>query len=175
MFIAKQKKQNNIAEYILYMWQIEDIIRANQFDIDKINQTVISRFELTDAQKTEMRNWYAGLIDLMKEESIKEKGHLQFLKNTVNDLNELHKKLLTKPEELEYQKRYRNALPNIMVFQKKEKKTADNEIETCFNGLYAKLLLKLQTRDLTKETEQAIETFRQLIVMLAKKYHDDEG
>ena len=28
MIIARQKKQENIAEYLLYMWQIEDIIRA---------------------------------------------------------------------------------------------------------------------------------------------------
>ena len=29
MKIASQKRKENIAEYLLYMWQIEDIIRAN--------------------------------------------------------------------------------------------------------------------------------------------------
>ncbi|RKW59613.1 MAG: DUF4924 family protein, partial [Prevotella sp.] len=28
MYIAKQLREKSIAEYILYMWQIEDLIRA---------------------------------------------------------------------------------------------------------------------------------------------------
>ena len=34
MFIAQKLKQTNIAEYLIYMWQIEDIIRAAGCDID---------------------------------------------------------------------------------------------------------------------------------------------
>ena len=41
MIIASQKRKENIAEYLLYMWQIEDIIRANKLDIDKIKESVI--------------------------------------------------------------------------------------------------------------------------------------
>ena len=26
MFISKQLKENNIAEYLIYMWQVEDMI-----------------------------------------------------------------------------------------------------------------------------------------------------
>jgi len=37
MFITQQKKKENIAKYILYMWQIEDVIRAYNFDIESIN------------------------------------------------------------------------------------------------------------------------------------------
>ena len=36
MLIAAKKKEENIAEYILYMYQIEDIIRSFQFDIERI-------------------------------------------------------------------------------------------------------------------------------------------
>ena len=28
MIIAQKKRKENIAEYLLYMWQIEDLIRA---------------------------------------------------------------------------------------------------------------------------------------------------
>ena len=27
MFIAQELRKNNIAEYLLYMWQVEDVIR----------------------------------------------------------------------------------------------------------------------------------------------------
>ena len=33
MIISEELKQNNIAEYILYMWQTEDMIRSFDFDI----------------------------------------------------------------------------------------------------------------------------------------------
>ena len=37
MIVAKQKRKENIAEYLLYMWQVEDLIRANQFDLSLIH------------------------------------------------------------------------------------------------------------------------------------------
>ena len=36
MKIAQQLKEKNIAEYLIYMWQIEDLIRANDCDVDRI-------------------------------------------------------------------------------------------------------------------------------------------
>ena len=70
MYIASQKHKENIAEYLLYMWQIEDVIRANGLDIDKIKTNVIDRFQLDDAQKKEMTEWYESLIDMMRRESV---------------------------------------------------------------------------------------------------------
>ena len=66
MIIASQKRKENIAEYLIYMWQIEDIIRANNLDIDKIKENVIDRFNLDDAQRREMVEWYESLIDMMR-------------------------------------------------------------------------------------------------------------
>ena len=34
MIIAKQKRKENISEYLLYMWQVEDLIRANHLDME---------------------------------------------------------------------------------------------------------------------------------------------
>ncbi len=65
MIIASRKHKENIAEYLLYMWQIEDIIRANGLDIDRIKSSVIDKFELTDVQRKELEEWYESLIDMM--------------------------------------------------------------------------------------------------------------
>ena len=45
MIIARQKRKENIAEYLLYMWQVEDLIRANKFDMDSINRTVFAHYD----------------------------------------------------------------------------------------------------------------------------------
>ena len=46
MKIAQQLKEKNIAEYLIYMWQVEDLIRANKCDIDEIRRNIISRYLL---------------------------------------------------------------------------------------------------------------------------------
>lgn len=38
MLIAKELRKKSIAEYLLYMWQIEDIIRAYQCSLTKIRR-----------------------------------------------------------------------------------------------------------------------------------------
>ena len=44
MKIAQLLKEKNIAEYIIYMWQVEDLLRANGCDIDRIRQNIIFRY-----------------------------------------------------------------------------------------------------------------------------------
>ena len=57
MFIAKQLKEKNIAEYLLYMWQVEDLLRANELDIENIKKTIIDHYQLDDTQKSELTRW----------------------------------------------------------------------------------------------------------------------
>ena len=40
MDIALAKRRENIAEYILYLWQIEDLLRALQFSPEAIYSPV---------------------------------------------------------------------------------------------------------------------------------------
>ena len=70
MYIASRKHKENIAEYLLYMWQIEDLIRANGLDIDLIKANVIDRFNLDPSQEKEMIEWYESLIDMMRRENV---------------------------------------------------------------------------------------------------------
>ena len=76
MLIAQEKRKTNIAEYVLYMWQVEDVIRAYKFNIDLIDKNRVSQYNKPDSIKKEIRNWYANLILMMHEEYIKEKGSL---------------------------------------------------------------------------------------------------
>ena len=69
MITASAKKRENIAEYLLYMWQIEDIIRACGLDIDKIESAIISRYSgVSEQQLKDTREWYESLIDMMRRE-----------------------------------------------------------------------------------------------------------
>jgi len=174
MIIAKQKKKENIAEYILYMWQVEDLIRAYKLDMDAINKNIVEKFNQPSNIKKEISNWYSGLIDLMREEGKTESGHLQFIENTLNDINQLHLQLLKSPEHLDYIEIYNKAKEGIIELMNKSKGTVENEIEACFNGLYGILMLRLQQKTINMETATAMTSVSQLIALISKKYNDFE-
>ncbi len=170
MIIAKQKKQENPAEYVLYMWQIEDMIRACQFDMSIINENLIRGYEVNDTQKKEIYDWYEGLIQQMHDEKIRQQGHLQFLINQVNDLQEFHMYLMSDGKETSYHEFFRIALPNIELFKEKSKEPQSHEVQTCLNALYSLLMLRLQKKEISKDTENAMNSFSNLMGLLSKKY-----
>lgn len=174
MYIASQKRKSNIAEYILYMWQIEDIIRANGLDIDKIRENVISKFNLSSPQKLEMEEWYESLIDMMRREGVAESGHLQINKNILNQLVQLHQALLADPEFPDYTAEFYRTLPYIVELRGKAGENKTGEIETCFTALYGMLLMRLQKKELSEATTEAVGQISRFIALLAKDFHLDE-
>ena len=58
MKISQQLKEKNIAEYLIYMWQVEDLLRANKCDIDLIRSNVISRYPAEEHAALE--EWYGN-------------------------------------------------------------------------------------------------------------------
>ncbi len=94
MIIAQAKRKENIAEYLLYMWQVEDIIRAMGMDIDKIKAGIIDRYDVDENTRKETVDWWEGLIMMMQHEGKQQAGHLQINKNVLIRLNDLHNELL---------------------------------------------------------------------------------
>ncbi len=173
MIIASQKHKENIAEYLLYMWQIEDIIRANGLDIDRIKANVIDRFGLDDAQRKEMTEWYESLIDMMRREGVEKSGHLQLNKNVIIQLTDLHLALLKDPRFPEYTAEFYKTLPYIVELRAKAGDAPAGEIETCFNALYGMLMLRLQGKEITAETRDAVTQISKFLALLAKDYNLD--
>src|SRR5690554_1494678 len=166
------KKQDNIAEYLLFMWQIEDLLRAYKLDIDLIQQSIIDPIYQTVEERNSTRDWYEGLIMMMKSENIQEKGHLQINKNIITDLTDLHLRLLKDPLESEYNGAYYNTLPYIVELRSKSTNKEVSELETCFTALYGYMLLKIQKKEITKETQAAITQITSLLRLLSKKYKE---
>ena len=175
MLIANKKKKENIAEYILYMFQVEDLVRALNFNLDKLEQHVFGSFTEDNKLKNEIREWYSNIIQMMELEQIKKKGHLQIVNNIILDLEGIHKNILTNHVETEYIKTYQNAAPNIIMLAEKMKKTKEQELNIMFDGLYAVMLMRLSKKEVSKETQAAIDTFSNLLALLAKKYHERDN
>lgn len=174
MIIASQKRKENIAEYLLYMWQIEDLIRANGLDINRIISNVIDRYDLSPEQRKSMIEWYESLIDMMRREDVVTSGHLQINKNILGQLIALHQQILKDPRFADYHELFYRTLPYIVELRGKAGDTPAGEIETCFNALYGTLLLKLQKKEITPQTSEAIAQISRFISLLARDFHLDE-
>ena len=94
MYISKELRKKNIAEYLLYMWQVEDLLRANKLSIDNIKTNMVAPYNLPEDKEKELLEWYSNLIAMMHTEGVTESGHLQINKNILITLSELHKRLI---------------------------------------------------------------------------------
>ena len=167
MKIAKQLKDTNIAEYLLYMWQIEDTLRAYKCDADRLRQEYAVRFDYSDADRFEEGKWLAALCQMMREEGKTESGHLQINQGTLSLLTDLHLQLLQSSKHPFYSAAYYKALPFIVELRSRNGHTDMPELENCFELMYGVMLLRLQKKPISKETQEAVTHVSHLLALLA--------
>jgi len=170
MLIAQELRKTNIAEYILYMWQVEDLLRACSFNPELIEAKLVSRFNADEKTSTQIADWYNNLALVMEKEHIRQNGHLQVISNLVNDLNEFHLKMIETQSDGDYMRLYRINHDAISEFVRKSGKSTENEVESCLNALYGVLLLKLKNSDISPETQKTVEGFGRMIGHLSARY-----
>ena len=144
-------KKNNIAEYILYLWQIEDYLRAFPQQADA-NQ------ELHD------------LSEMMHQENILEQGHLQLAQNALSELEDLHNDLLD--QEATYRAAMLQLTPSLNLLKAKTDRPTMSDVEACLILLYQIMLLKLQKQTISRETEQVQKQATKLLQYLSKTYKE---
>ena len=144
-------KKNNIAEYILYLWQIEDYLRA-------FPQQAEANQELHD------------LSNMMHQENIMEKGHLQLAQNALSELEDLHNDLLD--QEATYRAAMIRLTPALNLLKAKTDRPTMSDIEACLILLYQIMLLKLQKTPISSETEQVQKQATQVLQYLSKTYKE---
>ena len=144
-------KKNNIAEYILYLWQIEDYLRA-------FPQQAYANQELHD------------LSEMMHQENILEKGHLQLAQNALGELEDLHNDLLD--QEATYRAAMIQLTPSLNLLKAKTDRPTMSDIEACLILLYQIMLLKLQKQTISPETEQVQKQVTKLLQYLSKTYKE---
>jgi hypothetical protein len=171
MFIAQQKLKENIAEYILYMYQIEDVIRAYNFELEEIIEHYVKP-QLPDSSfLAQYRQWYEGLIANMRSQKIEKSGHLHEINEVMIEISYLHTTMLNLVNDQKYKDVFERALPNIEEFKEKSNLKDKNHIEIAFHALYMKLLLKLQKKEISPESEEAFDSMRVLLAYVARAYH----
>lgn len=179
MVIADKLKKTNRAEYLLYMWQVEDLIRSFDCDIDRISDQYINRFQLSDEVRNSMIEWYGNLCEMMRSEGKAQQGHLRLCMNILQELEELHAQLVISPHFPYYHEMYYKVLPYIVELFSKEKQNNFNrenesELSKCFDLLYGVMLLRLQKKEISPNTSQAVKDISTLVGQLSDYYFKDK-
>ena len=152
------------------MYQVEDMIRANNLDLESIEQTLINKFEVAYEVKREMREWYKSLITMMHDEQKEETGHLNILCNIVEQLHEMHHQILNQGIDISYKKTYEKGKIHIEALRMRSGNGKENDIQVALNGLYGLLILKLKKTPITEETSKAFDSIRELVAELSARY-----
>lgn len=166
MYISQELRKKSIAEYLLYMWQVEDIIRAYDCSLTRLRRKYISRFDYDDEQISELTDWYGNLVTMMNGEGKRESGHLQINQVVLQQMVELHAQLLESTKFPFYTAQYYKVLPFIVELRNRGDKN-QNEIETCLNALYGTMMLRLQNREISPDTKHAISEITTFIGLLS--------
>ncbi len=164
MKIAKKLIEENACEYLLYMWQLEDTLRAYGLDEERVKNEYVSRFP--EEEREQETQWLSELIRMMKEEGCQQTGHLQKNKGTLALLVDLHQELLHSAKHPFYSATYYKALPFIVELRTKSGKGI-GELETCLNALYGVMILRLQGKEISSETQTALGHISHLLALLS--------
>ena len=148
-----RSKKDNIAEYILYLWQMEDYLRAFPGNADATP-------ELHE------------LNEMMHREGLMDGGHLALADNALSELEDLHTTLLN--EDAMYRAAIIRLQPSLNLLKAKTDRPTMSDIEACLLLLYQIMLLRLQKREITPQTASVQQQATQVLTFLSRTYHDNQ-
>lgn len=168
MDIAQAKRRDNIAEYILYLWQLEDLLRALQFSPEAIHsQLVAPRKDLPEERKSVLLMWYMDLANLLQQEDKEAKGHLEHTLHLIADLHDLHLQLLKLPAGAHYRETYAKLEPELPRLRAIVGNPGMNDTELCFRALYAAMLYRIKGESEKSAVTDTLEYISPVIAKLA--------
>ena len=153
MDIAQAKRRENIAEYILYLWQLEDLLRALQFSPEAIFSTLIAPRK--------------DLANLLHQEGKDEKGHLEHTLHLIGDLHDLHLQLMKLPVGEHYRRTYARLEPELPRLRAVLGNPGMNDTELCFRALYAAMLYRIKGEGEKSAVADTLEFISPVIAELA--------
>jgi hypothetical protein len=170
VFIAHKLKKENICEYLLYMWQIEDLIRAFRMDMDAINERIVKPFPVKDdAERKSLYDWYESLVEMMRLEGVQESGHIQLNKNIIIELDDFHALVMKSGQVPSYNAKFLHVLPFINQLRQKGE-AGLSDIELCFNFQYGIMMLRMKKAEISPQTLQTQTEISKFMVLLSQNF-----
>lgn len=156
--MTMKNKKDNIAEYILWLWQLEDYLRAFP-----PTESSAGKAESSDIQ------FLSELQEMMHREGVMDGGHVQLAQNALRELEELH--ALLSEEDAMYRAAVIRITPLLNIFKSKTDRPTMSDVEACLTLLYQVMLLRLQQKDISASTVEVQQQATQLLQFLSRMYY----
>lgn len=147
-----KSKRENIAEYILYLWQMEDFVRA---------------FPEQAEQNKELHE----ILDMLHADGVWKKGHVQMAENALAELEDLADDLWN--EEATFRAAMLRLKPQLNLLKAKTDEPTMSDLRACFTLLYQVMMLRLQKKEISQETEMVVWQVTQTMRYLSKTYKEN--
>ena len=171
MDIAQAKRKENIAEYILYLWQLEDLLRALQFSPEAIYSQLVAPRQVEEEQKHIFLLWYMDIVNLLRKEGKEESGHLEHTLHLIGDMHNLHLQLMQNPVGEHYRQTFTKLAPQLTQLRAMIKKEDVSDTEVAFRALYAAMLYRIKGDAKRAEAiKDTIELVSPVVAELAAMY-----
>lgn len=164
---AASKRDQHVVEYLLYEWQMEDLVRAVEFDLGALRLHLSSAYEgdRLDAELT----WFADLMRDLKRENKLGSGHRMALDELMVELTMLHRTLLDVLQDKDYKEVVDAAQPHLAAMEARGE-AGKSEVESMLIALYGWLVLRMSGKSVTPETQESLDLIRDWANQLAAKY-----
>ena len=147
----------NVAEYLLYIFQLEALVRTLDLDISRIQHELLAPSFPDAEQLSYQLSWYQELVTEMSPRGLQKEGHL-------------HNTLLTVLNDEKYRGLCAHAQDALTAFKTKSNMVNRHDVEVLLHAMFMKLQLKMKRQEISPETESAFDLFRVQLAYLSKNY-----
>ena len=145
-----KNKKDNIAEYILYIWQLEDYLRA---------------FPEAAEQNEELGN----IFQMMHADDVMDGGHVQLAQIALKELELLSDDIIA--QEATYKAAMLQLTPSLNLLKARTDRPTMSNIEACLVLLYQIMMLRLQGKPISAETQAVQQQATSILQYLSKTYY----
>ena len=163
-------QEENVAEYLLYIYQIEAMVRTLDLDLQRIEQALLAPAFSDAVQLQNQLGWYQNLLNEMQQRGLQKEGHIEQVEEILMELIYLHNTLLTILNDEKYKALCEHANEALQAFKVKANMVQKHDVDVLLHAMFMKLQLKMKKQDISPETEAAFDLFRIQLAYLSKSY-----
>jgi|GEM_PF-167677 len=163
-------QNENVAEYLLYIFQIEALVRTINLDITRLEHELLAPAFTDPSQLEHQLSWYRTIVAEMQQRGLQKEGHLDQVEEILMELIYLHNTLLTILNDDNYKGFCEHAHDALQAFKVKSNMATRHDIEVLLHAMFMKLQLKMKKQEISAETEAAFDLFRIQLAYLSKNY-----
>jgi hypothetical protein len=108
--------------------------------------------------------------EMMHREGIMDGGHLALANNALEEMEDLHMEILN--EEALYRAAIMQLQPSLNLLKAKTDRPTMSDIEACLTLLYQIMMLRLQKKEISKQTADVQKQATMLLQFLSRTYYE---